>query len=300
MRLSRLLALIAILAAATHPVLAQDAKFPLVERESLHFAGWDPDESVPAHVYFKKGQKGMPVVFFLHGMGGNKEQYPARMQDWADRGMFVVAIDAHLHGGRKIPGVSPRGPNPGALGNDHNVWFHQSSVSHTARDVSRIIDSLSARSDVDLSRIGVAGISMGSSTCMVLGWKEPRISVIVGMIGAVDFWSDMTKTRPGPEQDAKRKAMSPRVQELVSSIDPHPEPRKRAFAPKAVLLANGVKDEIDIETIRRFVKDLRPHYAAHPDRLETIEEPGGHSVTERMWSEGTKWLERHLVEKPAK
>jgi hypothetical protein len=134
---------------------------------------------------------------------------------------------------------------------------------------------------------------------MVLGWKEPRISVVVGMIGAVDFWSDMTKTPPGPEQDAKRKAMSPRVQELVSSIDPHPEARKRAFAPKAVLLANGVKDEIDIETIRRFVKDLGPHYAAHPDRLQAIEEPGGHSVTDRMWSEGTKWLERHLIEKPA-
>ena len=61
---------------------------------------------------------------------------------------------------------------------------------------------------------------MGSSTCMVLAWKEPRISVIVGMIGAVDFWYDVTKTPPGKEQDAKRDALSPRVRQLVSSIDP--------------------------------------------------------------------------------
>jgi dienelactone hydrolase len=47
-----------------------------------------------------------------------------------------------------------------------------------ARDVSRIIDVLSARPEVDLSRIGVAGISMGSSTCMVLAWKEPRPSLL--------------------------------------------------------------------------------------------------------------------------
>jgi dienelactone hydrolase len=241
----------------------------------------------------------MPVVIFMHGMRGNKEQYPEHMQDWAEKGMFVVAIDAHLHGARKIPGVSPMGKNPGALGTDQSVWFHQSSVSHTARDVSKIIDALSARNDVDVSRIGVAGISMGSSTCMVLGWKETRISVIVGMIGAVDFWYDMTKTAPGPEQDAKRKAFSPRVQELVSSIDPNPEQRKRAFAPKAVFLANGVRDEIDIESIRKFVRDLGPSYAAYPDRLKAIEEPGGHAVTDRMWSEGTKWLQRHLVEKQA-
>jgi hypothetical protein len=75
--------------------------------------------------------------------------------------------------------------------------------------------------------------------------------------------------------------------------------RKRAFAPKALFLANGVRDEIDIESIRRFVKDVRPGYAAFPDRLESIEEPGGHSMTDRMWREGTKWLQRHLVEKPA-
>ena len=33
--------------------------------------------------------------------------------------------------------------------------------------------------------------------------------------------------------------------------------------------------------------------------LMLLEEPKtGHSVTERMWSEGTNWLVRHLVEKP--
>lgn len=283
------------------PALSQDAKQPPktsdIEREKLYLAGWDPDEPVPAYVYYKKGNKVMPVVIFMHGMGGSKESNAARMQEWAGKGLFVVAIDAHLHGERKVPGLGPQGKNLGALGTDYAIWLHQSSVSHTARDVSKVIDALSARPDVDLSRIGVAGISMGSSTCMVLAWKEPRISVVVGMIGAVDFWYDVTKTPPGKEQDEKRAALSPRVRQLVSSIDPLD--KKAAIAPKALLLANGAKDQIDIESIKKFVKELEPSYKEHPDRLKLLEEPKtGHSVTDRMWTEGTDWLVRHLVEKP--
>src|SRR5215471_18058410 len=182
-----------------------------IEREHLYLSGWDPDEPVPAYVYYKKGNKGMPVVIFLHGLGGSKEQYAQRMRELAGKGLFVVVIDAHLHGERKVPGIFPKGKSLGALGDDYSIWVHQTSVAHTARDVSRIIDVLSARPEVDLSRIGVGGISMGGSTCMVLAWREPRISVVVGFIGAVDFWYDVTKTPPGPEQDAKRGALSPRV-----------------------------------------------------------------------------------------
>jgi dienelactone hydrolase len=268
-----------------------------IECEKLHLAGWDPDEPVPASIYYKKGNRGMPVVIFMHGLGGNKEQYVQRMQELAGKGLFVVAIDAHLHGERKVPGIFPKGKSLGSLGDDYSIWVHQSSISHTARDVSRIIDTLSARPEVDLSRIGVAGVSMGSSTCMVLAWREPRISVVVGLIGAVDFWYDVTKTPPGPGQEAKRNSLSLRVRQLVNSLDP--QDRLRAIAPKALFLANGARDQIDIESIKKFVKELQPSYTAYPERLRLLEEPKtGHSVTDRMWREGTQWLVRHLVEKP--
>jgi hypothetical protein len=108
----------------------------------------------------------------------------------------------------------------------------------------------------------------------------------------------MTKTPPGPEQDAKWNALSPRVRQLVNSLNP--QDHKSAYAPKALFLANGGRDDgIDIETIRKFVKDLRPSYQAYPDRLALLEEPEvGHAVTDRMWDEGTRWLVRHLVEHP--
>jgi dienelactone hydrolase len=295
------LVILILAALADPPALAQEGKQPLkdspIVREKLYLAGWDPDEPVPAFLYYKKGNKAMPVVIFLHGLGGSKDQYVAHMQEWANKGLFVVTIDAHLHGERKVPGIFPQGKSLGGLGTDYSIWVHQSAIAHTARDVSRIIDALSARSDVDLSRIGVAGVSMGSSTCMVLAWKEPRISVVVGFIGAFDFWYDVTKTPPGKDQDARRAALCLRVRQLVNSLDP--QDHKAAISPKALFLANGARDEIDIESIKKFVKELRPSYAAHPDRLRLLEEPKtGHTVTDRMWREGTQWLVRYLVERP--
>jgi uncharacterized protein len=285
------------------PSYSQERKQPprdsQIEREKLFLTGWDPDEPVPAYLYYKKGNRSMPVVIFLHGLGGSKDQYVQRMQEWAGKGLFVVTIDAHLHGERKVPGIFPQGKSLGGLGNDYSIWVHQSAVSHTARDVSRIIDALSARPDVDLSRVGVAGVSMGSSTCLVLAWKEPRISVVVGLIGAVDFWYDVTKTPPGKDQDARRDGLCLRVRQLVNSLDPWD--RKAAIAPKALFLANGARDAIDIESVKKFVKDLRPSYETYPDRLMLLEEPKtGHTVTDRMWTEGTNWLLRHLVEKPGR
>jgi dienelactone hydrolase len=282
------------------PAKDREARNEQIQREQLSLAGWDPDEPVPAIVYYKKDNRSMPVLVFMHGLNGNKEQYPERMKALAEKGLFVVAIDAHLHGERKIPGIFPKDRNLGRLGTDYSIWVHQSAVSHTARDVSKILDALSARPEVDLSRVGVAGISMGSSTCMVLAWKEPRVTVVAGLIGAVDFWYDMTKTPPGKEQDAKRKEMSPRVRQLVDSLDP--KGRKASIAPKALFLANGDRDDgIDIKSVRAFVKDLGPSYKEHPERLKLLEEPKtGHRVTDKMWTEGTKWLVLHLVEKSAR
>src|SRR5262245_61546434 len=144
------------LAALAGPAaVAQEGKQPLkdspIVREKLYLAGWDPDEPVPAYLYYKKGNQAMPVVIFLHGLGGSKDQYVPHMQEWADKGLFVVAIDAHLHGERKVPGIFPQGKSLGGLGTDYSIWVHQSAVSHTARDVSKIIDALSARPEVDRS-----------------------------------------------------------------------------------------------------------------------------------------------------
>ena len=52
---------------------------------------------------------------------------------------------------------------------------------------------------------------------MVLAWREPRVRVVASVIGAVDFWWDVTKLRPGPEQGARIASYGPRLRELVAN-----------------------------------------------------------------------------------
>ncbi len=72
-----------------------------------------------------------------------------------------------------------------------------------------------------------------------------------------------------------------------------PRCRLRPFA------ADTTPPLIDIASIKKFVKEPLPSYEAYPDRLALLEVPKtGHTITDRMWNEGTQWLVRQLVEKP--
>jgi pimeloyl-ACP methyl ester carboxylesterase len=262
-------------------------------REKLRLPGFDADEAVPAIAVHPASGGRLPVCIALHSFRGAKENLEPWCRDLAARGIFAVAIDAHLHGERSIAGIF-HGERIAALGEEYSIWVHQTSIARTAKDVPILLDALSSREDVDASRVAVTGVSMGGSTAMLLAWREPRVGVVASIVGAVDFWWDVTKIPPGPEQEARKAAYSPRLRELVASIDPRP--RFGRIPPKALCLVNGGRDEyIDIRSVRRFVADLEPRYA--PDRGRLLFTPfpeAGHGVTEAMWKEAREWIVRGL------
>ena len=165
-------------------------------RERLRLPGFDPDEAVPAIAIHPASGGPFPVCIVLHCFRGEKENLEAWCRDLAARGIFAIAIDAHLHGERSIAGIF-HGDNIASLGGEYSIWVHQTSIAHTAKDVPVILDALASRSDVDTSRVAATGMSMGGSTAMVLAWREPRVRVVASIVGAVDFWWDVTKIPPG-------------------------------------------------------------------------------------------------------
>src|SRR5262245_37564074 len=122
---SHLLPVTVALVMVAWPTEAPAQEPPKLEREKLLLAGWDPDEPVPAYIYYEKGKQGLPVVIFVHGLGGSKDAESKRVQELAGKGFFVIAIDAHLHGERKVPGMFFK--NFGKLGEDYPIWVHQSA-----------------------------------------------------------------------------------------------------------------------------------------------------------------------------
>jgi uncharacterized protein len=266
-------------------------------RERLRLPGFDPDEAVPAIAIHPATGGPFPVAVCLHWFRGAKENLESWCRDLAARGIFAVTLDAYLHGERSVAGIF-HGDNIASLGGEYSIWVHQTSIARTAKDVSVVLDALGRRPDVDITRLAVTGVSMGSSTALVLAWREPRVRVVASIVGAVDFWWDVTKLSPGPEQDARKASYGPRLRELVNSLDP--KPRFDRLPPKAICLINGGRDEyIDLDSIRRFVVDLKPLYEKDPDRLRFMPFPeAGHGVTAAMWQEAQAWIVRHLEKMP--
>ena len=266
-------------------------------RERLRLPGFDTDEAVPAIAIHPASGGPFPVCIVLHCFRGAKENLEPWCRDLAARGIFAIAIDAHLHGERSIAGVF-HGNEIASLGEEYSIWVHQTSIARTAKDVPVILDALAFRPDVDASRVAATGFSMGGSTAMVLAWREPRVRVVASIVGAVDFWWDVTKARPGPEQEARKASYGPRLRELVASIDPRT--RFDRIPPKALFIASGGRDEyIDIESVRRFVADIEPLYEGNRGRLRFIPFPeAGHGVTAAMWKEAQEWIVRGLEKLP--
>ncbi len=266
-------------------------------RERLVLPGFDSDEAVPA-LAIRPGSGGpWPVVLVLHYFRGAKEDMQGWCRDLAGRGLFALALDAHLHGERTVAGVF-HGDNMASLGGEYSVWVHQTSIARTVKDIPVILDALARRGDVDVSRVAATGMSMGGSAAMVLAWREPRVRVVASLVGAVDFWWDVTKLPPGPEQEARKAAYGPRLRELVASIDP--KARAGRIPPKALFLANGGRDGyIDLESVRRFVAELEPLYGKDRDRLRFVPFPEtGHEVPAAMWQQAREWIVRNLEKTP--
>ncbi len=289
------------LAEKVHPFTVVDATVGLVGpstrrgkpiRMDLILAGWDPDEPVPAFMYRPPDAGKLPVIIFAHGLNCSKDEFAARLPLLAEAGFLVFAIDDYLHGERREPSVFP--DKSADLKASQAIWVHQTCVSHTGRDMSSIMDHLGDWPGADPSRVGVAGMSMGAVTALVAAARDRRIAAAVSLCGATDSWWDVTKTPPGPEQDAMRQSYSPRLRQLVNSLDPMQH--LATYPPKAVLLLSGKRDHfIDYRSVETFVERLRAVYGADRDKVGFFLEPEiGHSVTDLMWSRMIEWFVRYV------
>lgn len=142
-----------------------------------------------------------PCVVLMHGWSGGKKNW------WEDGGYIhggevrkallaagfaVFALDAQGHGDRiaendyhvvnlfEEPGAPPR----------KNYFTLRDVLTQTILDYRRGIDYLATRGDVDMSRIGAMGYSMGGFHAVSLTAVEPRIKAAVGCVVPVTWRDD--------------------------------------------------------------------------------------------------------------
>lgn len=143
-------------------------------------------ERVPAYLALPTSGTGpWPVVLLLHGLDETKD-------DWWDhpllglvakelslRDFAIVALDAQNCGERRWHNNFEA---PGdILASGRHLEFRD-MVIQTAVDYRLAMDYLAARAEVDTSRIGMIGYSMGSSMTFMLTAVDPRIKAAVSCV----------------------------------------------------------------------------------------------------------------------
>ncbi|MGK2858467.1 MAG: bifunctional serine/threonine-protein kinase/formylglycine-generating enzyme family protein [Thermoanaerobaculia bacterium] len=144
--------------------------------------------------------------------------------------------------------------------------FYKDHVIMWGKDLSRTIDYLETRDDLDTSRVGYYGLSWGGTMGAIMPAVEPRIKVSVLYVAGMSF------QRPLPEADQ------------VNYVGRVRQP---------TLILNG---ELDFffppETSQKPLFDLLGTPSEHKKRMIF---PGGHSVPRtEMIKESLAWFDRYL------
>ena len=126
---------------------------PSAERLEMRLDG----QLMVANLRKPPGARKPPLVILLPGLDSTKEEFVYWESNFLTRGMAAVSLD---------------GPGQGETGYNTTIR-HDYEVA-----VSTLLDSLSKRTDIDLARVGVVGVSMG-------GYYAPRSAAFESRIKAV-------------------------------------------------------------------------------------------------------------------
>jgi len=152
----------------------------------------EPDERVPAYVLIPEGQKApAPAALCLHQtIAEGKRETVGLLQDThkayalhlVRRGYVCIAPD-HLAAGERIP--------PGLDAYDTSAFYprhpHWSAVGKAIWDARRAVDYLTTLPEVDPTRIGVIGNSLGGHGAFFAAAFDERLNACVSNCGVSTF-----------------------------------------------------------------------------------------------------------------
>ena len=160
-------------------------------REKIVFTGAHGDR-VPGFLAVPEGSTPAPVVLLVHAGASSKDSwwvpdgYESAVpltQGLLEAGFALLALDAQYHGERAaaidyVPIVT--------LYFENEWWASfRTIVSETVADYRRALDYLTTREDVDASRVGAVGQSLGGMIALDLAAADDRVTTVVAGSAAV-------------------------------------------------------------------------------------------------------------------
>ncbi len=250
--------------------------------------------------------KKAPAILYCHWHGGqydngkeemlgNKDIPHAPGPTLARRGYVVLGIDACCFGernGRGPDGASQKGSAGEMTAAKFNLWLGRTLWGMIVRDDLMALDYLCSRPEVDASRIGVTGISMGSTRAWWVTAMDdrPRAAVCVACMTRYE-----ELIRAGM---LKAHGIYYFVPGMLKHFDT--EAVIAMAAPRAILFMTGDQDSgSPADGVKKLGDIVSKVYALHGTagrgRFENTLYPGiGHIYLPEMWEKMEAWFERWL------
>lgn len=253
------------------------------------------EEPVPAYFASPKGASGkLPTLLFNHSHGGGytigKAEFidgreymgkPPYAEFLTSLGYNALCIDAWIFGERS-----------GRAELDfckEKIWQGRVVWGMMVYDSLKAVDYLHTRPDVDTSRLGTVGMSMGSSTAQWVGALDPRLKVVVDICCLTD-WHTLVEVG-----GLKGHGIYYYVPDLLNHFTT--AQMNALISPRPHLALAGNQDHLTpVAGLEKVDRELQGVYAAagKPEHWKLLRYDGGHQETPVMREAIRQWLVSHL------
>lgn len=262
--------------------------------------GW-----IPGYLAIPAGVKGkVPVVLGMHGHSSSKDNVfgsdPSTHQNvmalLTSNGYAVMAIDSYFNGERKGTGpagtaeMQNRSVDQELSQFKINLWFGRSLWGMQLRDEQIALDYLETRPEIDATRIGAEGMSMGSTRAWWLAALDERVKTVVG-IACFTRYKELIEQR-----ELSAHGIYYFVPGMLNHFDT--EAVMGLIAPRPFLVLTGDSDKgSPLSGMHTLEKKLDTVYSLYKenDNFKSIIYPNtGHVFTDEMKIEMLRWFDTHL------
>lgn len=223
--------------------------------------------SIPKNV-----RKPIPVIILLHGAGDSKSvDYIEYGNNFLLNNHYaVLRIDISKHGDRFEDEYDL------TFTGDSRYWSRE-IITQTVFDLSRTVDFIETRPELDAKKIGFMGISLGGITGTIFTGVEKRVKVPVIVLAGGQFNLMYGK-----------KALTAEAKDFTSIIEPLNFVEQ--IAPRPLLMINAEEDEIVLPVMSKLLYKK----AKKPKKI--IWFPGKHHTIpiEKVYQEATNWFNKYL------
>jgi dienelactone hydrolase len=269
-----------------------------LERLVLDLNGLEP---VPAILLVPhKRQTKAPGLLYIHWHGGmydlGKEQLlkgvqaqPAYAPVCAEKGLVTLAIDSWCFGERKHEKNGSEGEQDAFK---LMLWRGRVLFGMMMFDEYRALDYLASRPEVDSSRLGAFGMSMGATKAWWLAALDPRVSLCMDVCCLTDY-EELIRTHGLKEHG---------IYYYVPSLLKHFQTAdiNELIVPRPHLSVNGRRDPLTpaagVEKIRDRLLPLYRKYGKESDcHIELFD--CAHVELPEMRKQILDWMDRYLASK---